>query len=531
MKEKKFPKALFAVAALFFCNESKAQLSINGATLYIQAGATVSVQGNVTSNTDIQGDGKLLLNGTANQTVDLKGTAVNNLEINNATNATLASDIKVAKSLTFTNGKITLGNYNLTLADVATTSGQGASKFLETNGTGQVVQQLTSIVTKKEVPVGSGTIYRPAFVTTSAVNTNASVGIRNLATLDPNSPPHISDYVTAYWPVTKTNVTGTLTVTGQYDASDVTGTLGNLKGYYYNGTDWSSATTTINTGTKQITAPVATASGEITGMDGFVLLKAKAFLQGAYNTVSGVMTNTLRTLPSFPLSDPYRTAPYNTSFTHTANTGVETISSTVLATQSNVNDNIVDWIFLELRNTATSGNAVLQTRSALLQSDGDIVDIDGVSPVTFNNVPAGNYVVAVRHRNHLGLSINPATTSKALSETKSTATPLDFSSSASNLLGTAGTNYLTVSGVAILYAGNANGNTGVKYSGPSNDPAYILSTVLGGNASSSVSSYNVGDVNLNGSVRYSGPSNDASYILSTVLSSNASSSKTQVLPN
>ena len=64
---------------------------------------------------------------------------------------------------------------------------------------------------------------------------------------------------------------------------------------------------------------------------------------------------------------------------------------------------------------------VLQTRSALVQRDGDIVDIDGVSPVTFNNVASTNYTIAVRHRNHLGLSTNPATFNPLLGETKSTA--------------------------------------------------------------------------------------------------------------
>jgi len=59
-------------------------------------------------------------------------------------------------------------------------------------------------------------------------------------------------------------------------------------------------------------------------------------------------------------------------------------------------------VFLEIRdkNDATT---VLQTRSALLQRDGDIVDIDGVSPISFLGVLADDYYVAIRHRNHLGI--------------------------------------------------------------------------------------------------------------------------------
>ena len=43
------------------------------------------------------------------------------------------------------------------------------------------------------------------------------------------------------------------------------------------------------------------------------------------------------------------------------------------------------------------------TRAAFIKSDGTIVDIDGTSPVTFTGLPAGNYYMVVRHRNHLAI--------------------------------------------------------------------------------------------------------------------------------
>src|SRR5260221_11835856 len=151
MKQKNLPSLLFVLTALFICNETKAQLSINSATFFIQPGATVTVQGDVTSNVDIQGSGKVLLNGSTNQNINMGGTVIQNLEINNSSNATLASNAKVGKSLTFTNGKITLGANNFILSDSATTFGQGTGKFLETNSTGQVVKQLIANVTSYEV--------------------------------------------------------------------------------------------------------------------------------------------------------------------------------------------------------------------------------------------------------------------------------------------------------------------------------------------------------------------------------------------
>ena len=156
-------------------------------------------------------------------------------------------------------------------------------------------------------------------------------------------------------------------------------------------------------------------------------LKAKAFLQGAYNGT--LMTDALRSLPSFPTTTPYG--------------GTETIDPSVLTVSTD--DAIVDWIKVELRDKTTSSN-ILQTRSALLQKDGDIVGTDGVSPLFFNDVAADNYYVAIKHRNHLGVMTNA---SQVLNEVPLT---LDFSSVA-----TFGTNAQTsVSGKLCLWSGDVN---------------------------------------------------------------------------
>ena len=43
------------ITAIAICNIASAQLYIDNAQFFIQSGATVTVQGNVTSNADIQG--------------------------------------------------------------------------------------------------------------------------------------------------------------------------------------------------------------------------------------------------------------------------------------------------------------------------------------------------------------------------------------------------------------------------------------------------------------------------------------------
>src|SRR5690606_23518470 len=142
-----------------------------------------------------------------------------------------------------------------------------------------------------------------------------------------------------------------------------------------------------------------------------------------FDAATSLMTDRLRTTSGtntpgnpavarlIPLSDPYRTAPYSTFFAHTGNPIVETAAESVFNDQTNANDNMVDWVFVELSNKVSNTHASLtQTRAALLQRDGDIVDIDGVSPVYFKNGDvSNNYVITVKHRNHLGISSNPAT--------------------------------------------------------------------------------------------------------------------------
>ena len=76
---------------------------------------------------------------------------------------------------------------------------------------------------------------------------------------------------------------------------------------------------------------------------------------------------------------------------------------------------IVDWVWLELRD-AVNPATVHGQRPALLQRDGDVVELDGVRPVAMG-VPNGNYLVVARHRHPFGamthlplaLGVAPAT--------------------------------------------------------------------------------------------------------------------------
>ncbi len=150
-----------------------------------------------------------------------------------------------------------------------------------------------------------------------------------------------------------------------------------------------------------------------------IVLSVTILLQGPYNSGTGLISDNLVRSSLLPLTEPYT----GLGYTHINGGGGESISSTVLATTGPTS--VVDWIFLELRDPSTLVD-ILETRSALLLANGKIVDLDGVSPVRFNNSTNNSYYVAVRHRNHLGVM-----TPGALSLTNTVTAAHDFTNGSS----------------------------------------------------------------------------------------------------
>ncbi|MBP7516075.1 MAG: metallophosphoesterase family protein, partial [Flavobacteriales bacterium] len=214
-----------------------------------------------------------------------------------------------------------------------------------------------------------------------------------------------------------------------------------------------------------------------------VRLDLKVMLAGPYDAPSGLMRDDLRTAGLIPLAQPYTGI-----FTHVGEGGGETIQPLVLAVTGN--NAIVDWIFVELRDKSNP-SVVLDTRAALLQRDGDVVDLDGVSPLRIV-APIGSYHVAVRHRNHLGAM----TGSPVL---------LDRAANTINLLdpltATWGSEARFQSGsTMLLWSGNALTDNSVKYTGPQNDRDPILVNVGSTTPNNSVPGYQRDDTNMDGLV-------------------------------
>ncbi len=124
-------------------------------------------------------------------------------------------------------------------------------------------------------------------------------------------------------------------------------------------------------------------------------VKVACLLEGPYDETTMLMNDDLRSDGLIPLLEPYSLLGY----THIGGGGETTIHSVLNSTGQNA---IVDWVFIELREASDSSTAVA-TRSALLQADGDIVDLDGGSAVDFTStgISLGNYWVVIRHRTHI----------------------------------------------------------------------------------------------------------------------------------
>ncbi|MEM5563728.1 hypothetical protein WNY78_01360 [Psychroserpens sp. AS72] len=231
---------------------------------------------------------------------------------------------------------------------------------------------------------------------------------------------------------------------------------------------------------------------------GEVTLEAKAYLQGAFmNPNTGeetLMRDDLRMLTDFPLTSPY-------------GDGL-TITPTELTVSGQ--DAIVDWIWVELRDDATN-TIVIASQSALLQRDGDIVDIDGISPIVFAQ-NAKHYNVVINHRSHSGI----ITADRQPFPKNQVQNFMDSSTT------TLGSNaQVNMNGTIAQWAGDLNNDGKIQFSGADND-ANALKTVILANAplpliTFTVSGYFNSDINLDGVSRFSGSNNDTNIIKGIIL--------------
>ncbi|HMU14790.1 MAG TPA: M36 family metallopeptidase [Flavobacteriales bacterium] len=242
-------------------------------------------------------------------------------------------------------------------------------------------------------------------------------------------------------------------------------------------------------------------------------LALRLMLDGPYEG-NGKMATDLNDAGLVPATEPYT----GLGFTRAGGSGEALLPS---ATANTGDSTIVDWVLVELRDAVTP-STIVATRAALLQRDGDVVDIDGRAPVPVP-APVADYRVALRHRNHLG-----AMTANSFTLSTTTPTAIDLTDPGLPVYGTDARK--VAGGTALLWPGNGLRDGAVKYTGGSNDRDPILLQVGSTTPNATAPGYLPADINLDGTVKYTGGSNDRDRVLITVGSTTPNATRTEQLP-
>jgi hypothetical protein len=515
---------------------TKAQLTIDNATFFIQSGATVTVQGDVTSNVDIQGTGLLQLKGSSNQNVNMNGFTIPNLEIDNTSNASLTGHARIGTSMLFTNGKINLGTFNMTLASAATVTGHNNARFFVTNNTGVLTRQSLGAVAFT-YPVGfSATEYNPVIITNNGTTDDISVRcLQNVLANGTSGAALTTDFASNSWVVSEALAGGSnLNVTGEWVVGDeLPGFNRNKSGVarFTAGTDWDLPASNVQAAagagpyTRNRTGMTTVGVYAIADLENVnaAKLNLKVFLQGPLS--AGVMGDGLRSSNLIPLTQPY-TAGLNAFYDRTGSVydgtvgANETVPSNAVLDVAGTNDDIVDWVFISMQDGTTPATR-LQTKVAMVQRDGDIVEYDALSatyvPVRMPIDADGNYHIVVSHRNHLG--IRTATTMLLQDGIISS---YNFTTAQAQAIGPNG--MVQVGSVFAMWAGDVNASGTVLNTASPSDASLVVNGVANraGNTlhlsgySGYINVYDLLDVNLDGKVFNTASPSDAAIIVNNV---------------
>lgn len=181
----------------------------------------------------------------------------------------------------------------------------------------------------------------------------------------------------------------------------------------------------------------------------------------------------------------------------------------------------VDWVMVQLRDNANP-TTVVDEMAAMVLANGKVVMANGESPLFFADAPRGQYRVVAWHRNHLGAMTN---TGQSFG---TGVTSTNFGDPGLAMYGTQARN--VIGSIAALWAGDADGNGILRYTGGTNDRDPILVRIGGSVPTASTVGYYPEDVNLDGTVRYVGNANDRDPILVNIGGSVPTASRTEQLP-
>ena len=275
-------------------------------------------------------------------------------------------------------------------------------------------------------------------------------------------------------------------------------------------------------------------------------IKIKVYLEAALiennneksSTGRPLMRDNLRENPftgenNIPVADPYRYPSSNVDVTGAfefnlppgATNLYDIITDSALVFSTTGENAIVDWVFVELRHKDDS-TQVIAARSGLLQRDGDVVDLDGYSPLAFEGVNVDSFYIVVRHRLHLGVMSNKVASKYAFDFTAANANIFDFGTRLNNGYDYTGLaqNKEVKTGYQAMWAGDFNADGKIKFTNPDDDINYLFYDVfihpenLLGNANFNYAyGYYQGDINMNGKIKFDNPNDDKNFLYAQLL--------------
>ena len=499
--------ALFLLLTSFF-TPAKSQLYNNGATINISDGAYVIVTGdlknmggtitndgkievqgnfiNSGSYTSTSNDDSLIMSGAGMDTLSPGSSAINYLTINKTTATdlvTLGSTAIINARLDFLSGRFTtdpIANPSFSVtAPVSAVFNFGAG------------EEIVGIVKRTGWANGAPQIFnQPNMqVTTSGGTAPTSFTVTMIPQSDGGDPTQNEREVKRKFLFSQAGGSGFTTdirfpyVTGELN----TNVEANLVPWELVSSEWDAHLTPVVNNVSNhyaaITGITATAlSNEWKLADPKYTFNITAYLRGAWTSGPNMTTGLNSVLP---LSQPYNDVAFGSY------NGGEAVPAGFFASHTN----IVDWVLIDFRKP-TSGlpsDATSSTyagrKAAFLLNTGDVVDLDGTTPLAFNIAKQGAGFIVVRHRNSLAAMSNSSPSNAAGYYTN------DFSSLAGAYhnpsISTDQEQLLTGSTKYGLWAGTANKDGTVNAS----DIALVKS-----NANAVLTGYVFGDINLDQTV-------------------------------
>jgi hypothetical protein len=490
----------------------------NGGTINIATGSTLEIQGDLENNTsplfENSSAGTIRFNGTTAQEItgDTDAEFYGTIEIDNSTGVTInGSDQTIHGTLKFTNGNLTLGDYDLTLDNDVTTP--GTNGYIQTNAAGAAIRIVSNNETPVLFPVGDGA-YNPVTLQNGTGATPDAYLVRVVDAEPANSST--DHFVDRSWVVNELVPGGSeLTVTPQWNSAEELTDFDNSNCSVGlttdNGTNYQWGQTSAAAGSDPYTQSGSTFTtvGTFAVGDYYYAgktLNLKFFLAAAYNGTD--MNKTLNTDGLIPLEDPYGLSPDATSIPTDA----------------------VDWVTVQLRDATTTSTVVTEF-SCFVDVDGNLLDRDGDLGATISGTPLTNYYVSVLHRNHFGvMSSSPINLASS--------TPLyDFTTGQGQAwqdpaITTNAAMKEVSTGVYGLWNGDANHDGEVQYEGGNPDRVTVLNAVGSSTPTVEIGPiYSPTDVNMDGKIQYEGDNPERVSILNVIGASTPTVAFTAHLPN